>query len=76
MKTILLTIAAVAALAVSASAQPAPRYRMVVPVQGDVSADEWRDDQEDQVERRQRMERRALRFRQLQERRFLGVDGD
>ena len=75
MSRILLGLATSAMLASAASAQTAPR-RAIVPPHASLSADELRDYHQEQTERRQEMERAALRMNQQSELRARGLDDD
>lgn len=86
MRTILLAVSAAAAMTMtltsSASAADVPlRTRVYAPpyaasYPAGLSADEIRDYQIDQMERRHEMEREALRFNQKAERRMMDPDDD
>lgn len=75
MKTILLALAATTALGSVAYAQGPLRTRVYAYPPG-LSADEIRDYRMDQIERRQEMDREALRFNQKAERRAIDPDED
>lgn len=82
MKTLLLALAATTALGSAALAQGYPaRARSApapypAPVTYGLSADEAREYEQDQLDRRQEMERESLRIRQKAERRVRGLDDD
>lgn len=76
MTRILFALAATAALVPAAMAQGYPGPRGVYVARQGVSPDEIRDYERDQLDRRQEMERKALRMHQKAERRAFGMDDD
>lgn len=76
MRTLSLALLASAALVTAASAAP-PRYARMAPLPPpNLSMDEVHEYQEEQMERRQEMERAALEMQQKAERRARGIDDD
>ena len=76
MKTAYLALAATAAFGLATAANAQPIRTTVYPYPPGLSADEIRDYQRDQMERRHEMDREALRFNQRVERRMIDPDED
>lgn len=76
MKTILIALAATTALGSAALAQPIRARVVPYSYPPGLNADEIRDYQLDQAERRHEIEREALRFNQQAERRAIDPDED
>jgi hypothetical protein len=76
MKQIVLALAVGTALGSAAFAQGYPVATRAAPMPRHLSPDEVRDYEQDQIERRQEMERDSLRMHQKAERRALGLDDE
>ena len=74
MRSIIFSGIALIVLSCAASAQGYPYRGPVYAAQRGLSPEEIRDHQRDQLDRRQEMERHALRMRQKEERRAFGFD--
>lgn len=75
-RTALILAAGTALTTTAFAAGPPLRVRVVAPPPPELSADEIRDYEQDQMERRHEMEREALRMNQRAEARARGLDDE